>query len=209
MLQCMRRFADSKKRHPNLSNAFKYALSMCVTVFGAFNPDLSSTIEWSAYRVIWTVAYFSSTLYAWWWDICMDWSLYDAEVGGLRERRMLGEAWYYYAAAGLDLVLRFFWTYTLVPERDQDTFLKVGIALAPFAAMAEVARRTIWSVFRLENEHLNNAAGYRSVKHIPLHFDIPARPILNEESGSARRKIVLEVALYVALVVVVVVVAVI
>jgi hypothetical protein len=32
-------------------------------------------------------------------------------------------------------------------------------------------RRTVWSFFRLENEHLHNAFAFRRVKFIPLHFD--------------------------------------
>ena len=36
--QCLRRYLDTGKRMPNLANAFKYAMSMSVTLFGAFHP---------------------------------------------------------------------------------------------------------------------------------------------------------------------------
>jgi len=36
--QCLRRYMDTRKRMPNLANAFKYALSQTVTLFGAFHP---------------------------------------------------------------------------------------------------------------------------------------------------------------------------
>lgn len=36
--QCLRRYVDTGKRMPNLANAFKYALSQSVTLFGAFHP---------------------------------------------------------------------------------------------------------------------------------------------------------------------------
>ena len=36
--QCLRRYLDTGKRMPNLANAFKYAMSQSVTLFGAFHP---------------------------------------------------------------------------------------------------------------------------------------------------------------------------
>lgn len=36
--QCLRRYHDTGKRMPNLANAFKYAMSQSVTLFGAFHP---------------------------------------------------------------------------------------------------------------------------------------------------------------------------
>ena len=35
----------------------------------------------------------------------------------------------------------------------------------------ELARRTMWGFFRLENEHRQNTAGFRKVAFVPLHFD--------------------------------------
>jgi hypothetical protein len=37
--------------------------------------------------------------------------------------------------------------------------------------MLELFRRTIWGFLRLENEHRSNAAGYRRVGVVPLHFN--------------------------------------
>ena len=36
--QCLRRYFDTGQRMPNLANAFKYAMSQSVTLFGAFHP---------------------------------------------------------------------------------------------------------------------------------------------------------------------------
>lgn len=38
--------------------------------------------------------------------------------------------------------------------------------------VAEFFRRTFWSFFCLENEHLRNTHGYRRVNFIPLHYDM-------------------------------------
>ncbi len=56
---------------------------------------------------------------------------------------------------------------------------------SPAIAIGEVARRMMWSWFRLENEQLHNTEGYRRVDFVPLHFD-------TEESAAAaaaRRKV--------------------
>lgn len=37
--------------------------------------------------------------------------------------------------------------------------------------VAELFRRTIWSFFTLENEHLRNTFGFRRADFIPLHYD--------------------------------------
>ncbi|RLN92844.1 hypothetical protein BBJ28_00014238, partial [Nothophytophthora sp. Chile5] len=43
--------------------------------------------------------------------------------------------------------------------------------LQPFTMVLELFRRTFWSFFRLENEHLRNTQGFRRVDFIPLHYD--------------------------------------
>jgi len=106
----------------------------------------------------------------------------------LRSRRMIRPAWCYCTAILVDLVLRFVWTYTLIPapHRDDVHFDKdFALYIAPFAATAEILRRCMWSVFRLENEHLNNTARYRKVTYIPLHFDAPTSD--RREAVSDRR----------------------
>jgi hypothetical protein len=41
---------------------------------------------------------------------------------------------------------------------------------APFTAAAEVLRRAMWAVLRVESEHLHTE-GYRRVQSVPLAFD--------------------------------------
>ena len=91
---------------------------------------------------------------------------------------MYPQRWYYYASCFLDLALRFLWIYSLIPPQSDigehaglssiDTFLHW---LSPVSMLLEMARRTIWGFFRLENEQLRNTEGYRRVNFVPLHFD--------------------------------------
>ena len=214
-MQCIRRYYDTGKRHPNLPNAFKYALAMCVTIFSVFNPHVkkhNAGQGWSFYQVLWTVAYASSTLYTYSWDVFMDWSLGDIKEGGLRERRMFRRKSVYYSAIVADLLLRFLWTYTLIPEKDQSNFangITLSLAVAPFAAIAEICRRSMWSFFRLENEHLHNTSGYRKVNHIPLHFETPLKQSTTEGNGKDTKAwhVILEISLIVVIVLVISIVA--
>ena len=207
-MQCIRRYFDTGKRHPNLPNAFKYALAMMVTIFSVFNPNVKKHTQgdgWQAYQGAWTTAYIVSTLYTYSWDVFMDWSLGDKGYYFLRERRMFRHRTYYYCAIVADLLLRFLWTYTLIPEKDQDSFsngVSLSTAVAPFAAAAEICRRTMWSFFRLENEHLNNTSGYRRVAHIPLHFDTPLKPNdLNKNQNKNRWTVIFEIVAIVVIVI--------
>jgi xenotropic and polytropic retrovirus receptor 1 len=207
-MQCIRRYYDTGKRHPNLPNAFKYALAMCVTIFSVFNPHVKAHAQgqgWQGYQTAWTSAYIISTLYTYSWDVFMDWSLGKTEYGGLRERRMFRHRSYYWLAIAADLVLRFLWTYTLIPEKDQSEFTGVPLALAvaPFAAFAEICRRTMWSFFRLENEHLHNTSGYRRVAHIPLHFETDQG---QRSTSKAEKPRTLTVKIEIAVIVIVVIV---
>lgn len=67
-----------------------------------------------------------------------------------------------------DFFLCFAWTLSLIPHRSSQEFL---LYLQPFTMVAELFRRTMWSFFCLENEHLRNTHGFRTVDFIPLHYD--------------------------------------
>ena len=197
------RYHDTGDRFPHLANAFKYSLSMIVTVFGTFVP-----VDTTAYRVLFTTAYVFSTLYSWSWDIFMDWSVIDLKQPGfIRERRMVQQTWTYYFAIVADLVLRFFWVWTLMPERRDSNGALVGAFVAPFAAIAEIFRRTMWSVFRLENEHVHDAAKYRKTAHIPLQSSMPligeSKEHTDKDKARQRNQILFEITVFVAVVVVI------
>ncbi len=147
-MQCLRRYKDTGRRHPNLPNAFKYALSMIVTCIGVFHHE---RLEGSnPIRVIWIVAYVASSIYSWYWDVFMDWSLIDVNSSDyIRPRRMLSKRffWIYYVIVPLDFILRFFWAHTLIVDNREANFSLLGF-VARWSALAEIIRRAIWAIFR-------------------------------------------------------------
>jgi hypothetical protein len=51
-----------------------------------------------------------------------------------------------------------------------------------YFGVLEVLRRVIWNCFRLENEQLHNADGFRAVKqvlHVVAHVSVPVQNVLN------------------------------
>lgn len=178
--QCLRRFYDTRNRWPHLANAGKYALSQFVSLFGALYPLYNITIErhlgraLDTYQLFWIGAFVMSALYSFCWDVFVDWNLGRPQYGflGPSEKLMFSRRWCYYLAIVGDLFLRFLWVTTLVPpDAGNSINMVVPAYVGPAVMMGEIMRRTIWSMFRLENEHQRNTSGYRRVHFVPLLFD--------------------------------------
>ncbi|KAI9917628.1 hypothetical protein PsorP6_013011 [Peronosclerospora sorghi] len=173
-LQNLRRVYDTKTWWPHLPNAGKYALTQVVVLYGLFHPlnsgDKDERVsELRVFVVTGLCLFTTSSLYAWVWDVTMDWGLGRPRFHFLGDSQMFARKWVYYAAMVADLFLRFAWTLTLVPPRGAVRWLP--LYLQPVTMVLELFRRTFWSFFRLENEHLRNTQGFRRVDFIPLHYD--------------------------------------
>ena len=211
LLQCLRMYLDTHKRFPHLANAWKYCFALLIVVIGATHqqwkhlPATGSDIITN----LWIVTYAISTSYTYSWDVFMDWGLsfkdgrpYVFACAPLRrDRRMIHPtSWVpYYLAVGADVFLRFLWTLTLAP-----TTLPFGdfvnYQVKPLLSFAEIMRRAMWSLFRVENEHLNSTLAYKSVPIVPLHFErgAPPRPPEDPSEGPSYRAVALEVFLFIA-----------
>ena len=103
------------------------------------------------------------TLYQVSWDIFMDWELLVWKKDGiaLREQRIFQSPFTYYSILIVNVLLRFCWTMTFIPSRylsptsgllmytfsaDFSTFR------GPALASAEIIRRTLWTLLRVELE---------------------------------------------------------
>lgn len=173
--QCLRRYLDTGIRGPNLLNAFKYAMSQTVTLFGAFHPlylmySRGDTNAVSLFQVFWMALFVASSLYSFTWDVIMDWGLGQPKYAFLGPRLMYPNRFYYYAVIAADIVLRFMWVLTLIPPQSGAHF-EIPQYLTAVAMGLELLRRTLWGFFRLENEHRNNTGHYRRVSFVPLHFN--------------------------------------
>ena len=190
LMQCLRRYADTSKRWPNLANALKYGMSQTVTLFGTFHPlylyqkgyvsritedddtakDDSIKSEMNLFQYFWICLFILSSLYSFCWDVWMDWGLGRRKHKFLGPRLMFPHQEWYYVAIFMDIFLRFLWVTSLVPP-DSGAVFAFPNYLTALVMAAELFRRTVWGFFRLEQEHRANTEGYRRVDFVPLHFN--------------------------------------
>ena len=178
--QCVRRYLDSADksmlRSRNIANAIKYASALVVQLYAIFSEvKKDKYVDDKPWFYTWLILIGLATLYMFFWDVCMDWSLFTTKPNlAIREKRLYTRRYLYFCAIFADFVLRFFWISTIIPATVQNPILKYSQGFAWISSVSpalEILRRTIWGFIRLENEHLNNVAGYRRVTNIPLHFE--------------------------------------
>jgi hypothetical protein len=201
--QCLRRYADTGNRFPHLANAFKYAMSQTVTLFGAFHPLYLGIKQqdtgFDVFQFFWATIFITSSLYSFTWDVYMDWGLGRPKFGFLGPSLMFPKKYGYFVIIGLDLVLRFAWVLTLVPPESGASFALPQYMTA-VSLMLELFRRTIWGFLRLENEHRSNASGFRRVGFVPLHFSTGHMHEYKQEKEHRGFSVLLEVAIVTMLV---------
>ena len=180
--QCLRRYRDTRDAFPHLVNAGKYSTTFFVVLFSALNSSHTDPTvpnpTYNAFFYFWIVFSVISSLYAYTWDIKMDWGLLDKdpkENKFLREEIVYSSRGYYYFAIIEDFVLRFAWAISLSLTELENVN---GDLLTSILSPLEVFRRFVWNFFRLENEHLNNCG--MTISSFPgsmRHFSFSLRRI--------------------------------
>ncbi|XP_044731655.1 xenotropic and polytropic retrovirus receptor 1 isoform X2 [Chrysoperla carnea] len=194
--QCLRRYRDSREAFPHLVNAGKYSTTFFVVGFATLRDMHASEYPNkmdNPFLYCWLVASTIGSLYAYTWDIKMDWGLFDKSAGEnkyLREEIVYSSTGFYYFAIVEDFVIRFLWapSYVLV----SGGYISGDLATS-ILAILEVFRRFVWNFFRLENEHLNNCGKFRAVRDISVapvdssdHSQILR--MMDDEDGVINRK---------------------
>eukprot|EP00586_Coscinodiscus_wailesii_P022591 CAMPEP_0172520016 /NCGR_PEP_ID=MMETSP1066-20121228/291753_1 /TAXON_ID=671091 /ORGANISM="Coscinodiscus wailesii, Strain CCMP2513" /LENGTH=854 /DNA_ID=CAMNT_0013302695 /DNA_START=63 /DNA_END=2627 /DNA_ORIENTATION=- len=206
--QCLRKFMDTGEHWPNMANAFKYAMSQTVTLFGAFEPlyhlhasrvDMSDfensgqmplAPQHNMFQLFWMTMFVASSLYSFFWDLYVDWGLGRMSHAFLGPRLMFPRKIYYYGVIFADLILRSMWVLTLVPP-DTGASFELPNYLTAVTMLLELFRRTLWGFFRLEKEHRSSTTEYRRVGFVPLHFHTGHSHNYKGEKHHSRGKTVL------------------
>nr|XP_018899350.1 PREDICTED: xenotropic and polytropic retrovirus receptor 1 homolog [Bemisia tabaci]XP_018899351.1 PREDICTED: xenotropic and polytropic retrovirus receptor 1 homolog [Bemisia tabaci] len=169
--QCLRRYYDSGEAFPHIANAMKYASTFFVVIFQTLLARTSgsySDITLNPFFYCWVCACIVNSLYAYIWDVKMDWGLFDlssAEYQLLREETVYSSSAFYYFAIIEDFILRFTWLYSFWLTNHGYVSAEM---MTTITAPLEVFRRFVWNFFRLENEHLNNCGKFRAVRDISI-----------------------------------------
>ncbi|KAI5867201.1 EXS-domain-containing protein [Durotheca rogersii] len=184
-LQCIRRYYDTGNVFPHLVNGGKYGMT------------IMSAVTLSLYRMWGTESNFGlfvtfsaiNSIYTSIWDLFMDFSFFQPDtrhrflrdILALKRRRM------YYCVMVLDPILRFSWIFYTIFAYDKQH----STAATFLICLAEVIRRGIWALFRVENEHCTNVAQYKASRDIPLPYRLDHEPLIEragtEEEGNQRR----------------------
>ncbi|KAL6940603.1 hypothetical protein ACO0QE_004513 [Hanseniaspora vineae] len=184
MVQCVRRYFDSGDSFPHLLNAGKYFLTICyfllLMLFRIKPPFLQGVNIRLWFIIIATLNSVFSAL----WDIILDWSLFqsldwstfllrkDMYIAGTKNWKNGRYPWkgrmVYYMAIIIDFIIRFQWlAYIWFPSEIQQNAM-VSLAIA----FAEMFRRFIWMIFRIENEHVANVNLFKISAEIRLPYNI-------------------------------------
>ncbi|KAK5951119.1 Xenotropic and polytropic retrovirus receptor 1 [Knufia fluminis] len=187
--QCVRRYKDSGNWFPHLANCAKYTGNILYYMTLSLYRLHIHTESARAYKIVFIVFAALNALYCSFWDIAMDWSLgnFFSKHKGLRDHLAYRRKWVYYAAIVFDIVLRHQWILYAIFTED----LQHSSAVSFFVALAEVLRRGVWTLFRVENEHTNNVAKFRASRDIPLPYKLPQSPKKvpqDQESEQIRRR---------------------
>ena len=147
LMQCLKVYSVTREQK-NLWNALKYSTAFPLVYAGYLRKHDSS----GAYDVLFVLAAVVQSSFTFVWDVLMDWGLPRRDSAapcgvGMREVLLVTpRKSSYLLLCAFNLVLRFVWTLSFlnwVPGRGGGMF---------FLELAEVARRTVWAVFRIEWE---------------------------------------------------------
>jgi len=146
----------------HLANALKYATAFPVIILSAmqrnYQPGKYNLSETGLYR-LWLFFLLLNSMYSFYWDVAKDWdlSIFSSKEErnnpehpwGLRNNRLFISDNIYYAAIGIDFILRFTWSVKLSPHLDHLNEIEGGIF---FLEILEVFRRWMWIFLRVETE---------------------------------------------------------
>ncbi|KIW18268.1 hypothetical protein PV08_02556 [Exophiala spinifera] len=169
-LQCLRRYYDSRNWFPHLANLAKY----CCNITYYMTLSMFRIEQSSRMRAIFITFAAINGIYSAFWDVYLDWSLgnFWSKNFFLRDQLAYKKAWVYYVAIIADVLLRQQWIFYAIFVSD----LQHSALMSFFVSLAEVLRRGMWSLFRVENEHCNNVGKFRASRDIPLPYKIAEAP---------------------------------
>jgi hypothetical protein len=214
-LQCLRRYRDSvASKNTDIKHLFnfgKYMACLGVVLAGAICPSRISivvvvSVVATAYAGFWDLAIDWGLGYddlvpsasvdtstgpstGPWRRDCSEGSDMEqnGQSGKTRMPRRCLSRHVYWACSILDIMLRCTWVFTLMPPHIITKHLVRRVVWVSVISSAEVVRRSMWAVLRIENEQLSNASGFRALLWVPKRLNSGARrrpSLVNQDLGS-------------------------
>lgn len=183
--QCLvssRNSSDTLSRNLHLVNLAKYMSAMPVIFFACCYAQSDDKITQDAsldatdFEAMWAAAAVVNAVFSFMWDMVMDWGLMQAAPMqgrkhgptwpmGLRPVLLFRGVWgFYYISIGCNLLGRTLWS---LRWSEQATSMLGGFFLSSLQQAAEVTRRCLWNVLRVEWECIKKGV-HRSDKHFAV-----------------------------------------
>ncbi|KAK8112141.1 uncharacterized protein PG998_008598 [Apiospora kogelbergensis] len=175
--QCIRRYVDTKNMFPHLVNCGKYSMTILAAVMLSLYRIEDTHSNLALFVTFSTV----NAIYCSIWDLLMDFSLLqpDARHNLLRDILALKRRWAYYTIMVIDPILRFAWIFYAIFTHNTQHSTAVSFLLG----FAEVTRRGMWALLRVENEHCGNVAQYKASRDVPLPYHLDHEPLIERPSS--------------------------
>ncbi|KAK5993600.1 Protein SYG1-like protein [Cladobotryum mycophilum] len=183
-LQCIRRYRDTGNIFPHLVNCGKYSMSILASVFLSvyrIHRSDSNLALFITFNII-------NGAYCALWDLFMDFSLVQPQSRHfyLRDITAFKRRWVYYIIMIVDPILRFSWIFYAIFTHDAQHSTIVSFMVG----LMEVARRGMWALLRVENEHCANVSQYKASRDVPLPYRI--EPMMDRVSSELTHEIPIE-----------------
>lgn len=159
ILQSLKRFISSRLLFPHIANAGKYSLAfifLILDILNYKNGGNNGIIIPTMYSMK-----FMSSVASFSWDILIDWVIF-------RNRYMFPKGFYTFAVI-FNFITRFYWLRPFILALIDPTSNISDFKGNPMIeSLAEITRRFIWTLIRVEVEHLNNCNELKVKKSINL-----------------------------------------
>ncbi len=172
--QCLvlRKISPTLYSNIHTLNVIKYLSSFPVAwlTFTSQSPVLLHWLTYTQRRFLSLSCIVFNTVYYILWDVLMDWGLMQKGASGLRhERLLMPYRWMYYVAMILNAAGRFTWSVRWLHIFHTSFSSPVDGVL--MMELVEVARRALWTVFRIEWEYVKPKMELLATNDSPIDHD--------------------------------------
>lgn len=154
ILQCLKRYSTSRLAFPHLINAFKYCMAVaCVLMEIIRKYPSKDEVGFNFLDPYESILKYITAIFSFFWDVLIDWAIY-------RNRFMFPKKFYLFAIIFNFLVK----AHSVLSSFETLRYLRHPV----LASILEIFRRCLWTLIRVEVEHLNNCHDLKSNKAINL-----------------------------------------
>ena len=155
ILQCLKRYSMSRLLFPHIFNCVKYSITIFTVLFKLYISYIESNTNVN--KLIKNLGIFImilNSLTSLTWDIFVDFSIFRS--------RFMFPIGVYLSFIGYDIICRFLWIGEIIKSLDNNITFEI------VTSIMEIIRRFIWTLIRVEVEHLNNCNELKLNKALKL-----------------------------------------